>query len=272
MAVLSINNIVLSAIIAAGEEPKGSRRDIGGESVATDGTTIITRSSRKRDLSFRTIYLSEGDAHAWESLLIGEGEVWNFDTSLYGSKGMGPSASVGATIVGSATKFGAGKLNLAATTGSISFSFPTINLFNGSQILWTASVWRSTDSGVTWTNYIVRGTAFAQVAKWVDGVRNDGAVTTWLTVGTDGKVTIANTSGSAVQYDDLVVLPYWVLDAWPPGFGTSNRAWPPLPFLEVSGSWVTEQAFRRVFGSVEDSRSKVLGAKSVRLTVELKAR
>lgn len=272
MSLLVINGINLGSIIAAGEEPKGARRDIGGEVIATDGTTVITRSSRKRDLKFRTIYLTETDALAWESLLIGEGEAWSFDTSLYGSKGLGPSASSGATVVGSATKFGAGKLNLAATTGTISYSFPTINMFNGSQILWTISVWRSTDSGSTWTNYIVRGTAFAQVAKWVDGVRNDGASTTWLTVASDGKVTIANTSGSAVQYDDLVVLPYWVLDTWPPVLGVSARAFTPLPYLDASGTWVPEQTFRRVFGQVEDSRAKVMGTKSVRLEVELKAR
>lgn len=272
MSVLTINEIVLGAIIAAGEEPKGGRRDGGGEAVATDGTTRITRSSRKRDLKFRSTFLTEADAHAWESLLIGEGEVWSFDATLYGSKGMGPSASSGATIVAGSAKFGAGKLNLAATTGTITYSFPAVNMFSSSVVNWSLEVWRSTDAGASWTNYFVRGTGATQSAKWVDGVRNDAAVTTWLTVGADGAVTIANTTGAAVQYDDLVILPYWVLDAWPPVLGVATRAWPPLPYLDAAGTWVTEQPRRRVLGQVEDSRAKVAGLKTVRLEVELKAR
>ena len=267
MTVLTINDIVLGAIIAAGEEPKGGRRDIGGEGVATDGSTRITRSTRKRDLKFRTIYLTEADAHAWESLLIGEGEVWSFDTSLYGSKGLGPSSSTGATIAGPTfCKFGTGKLNLAATTGTISFA-AAVNAF-GSAAAWTVCVWRSTDTGATWTHYAVRSDG----AKWVAGVRDDAASTTWLSVDAAGVVTIANTTGAAVQYDDLAVLPYLVLTTWPAVLAAATRAWTPLPYLDAGGTWVTEQTRRRVFGQVEEARSKTGGLKTVRLDVQLKAR
>lgn len=271
MPLLAINGITVSSIMAI-EDPTGERRDIGDESMGADGTLRITRQTRKRDLKFKTIPLSISDAHAWESLFIGEGEVWTFDSSLYGSKGLGPSSSTLATIVAGSTKFGAGKLELGATTGSISFNFPAVNMYNSSQILWTVSVWRSTDSGVTWTSYVVRGTDAAQDAKWVDGVRNDAASTTWLSVAADGKVTISNTTAGAVQYDDLVVLPYWVLVTWPPQFYSS--AFSSLPYVTASGSMITEQAFRTVIGSVAETIVKTAGASGFKshLSVELRAK
>lgn len=266
MTVLTINDIAVGPIIAAGEEPKGARRDIGGEAVATDGSTRVTRSTRKHDLKFRSIYLTEADAHAWESLLIGEGEVWSFDASLYGSKGLGPSASTGATVVAGSAKFGTGKLNLAATTGTISYP-AAVNAF-GSAGAWSVCVWRSTDGGATWTNYVVRSDG----AKWVAGVRDDAASTTWLSVDANGVVTIANTTVAAVQYDDLAVLPYLVLTTWPAVLAAATQAWTPLPYLDAGGTWVTEQTRRRVFGQVEEARSKTGGLKTVRLDVQLKAR
>lgn len=276
MAFLSVNKINVGGIIASSEDPKGARRNVGGEAQGSDGSTRITRQTRKRDLKLGTIPLSASDALAWESLFIGEGEVWSFDGTLYSSKGLGPSANTGCTATVSGTmKFGIGKLNVPATTGTITFSSPAVNIYQSSDVNWTVEVWRSTDSGATWTNYIVRGTGATQSAKWVDGVRNDAATTTWMSMSSGGALTIANVSGSAVQYDDLTVLPYWVLDTWPPQLGVSTTAWPPLPYLDIRGTAITEQPARRVFGEVDETVLRTAGAAGssrVKLSIDLKAR
>lgn len=273
---LYINGLGTSGVIAASESPSGARRDIGNEAMGSDGSLRITRQTRKRDLKFKTVPLTEQDALAWESLFIGEGECWNFDGfGLYGSKGTPPSANVGCTTSATTPKFGTGKLIVPATTGSITYSFPAINMFgNTAQVLWTVSHWYSTDGGTTWTHYIIRGVSTTLVAKWVNGVRNDAASTPWLSVSSAGAVTLANTTGSAVNFDDLVVLPYWILDSWGAQLGVPPRAFSPLPYLDLNGAWVPEQTVRRVIGSCEDSRIKVANIvpRSVRLDVEFRAR
>lgn len=266
MPVLKINSINVGTIIAVLEEPKGTRRDIGDNTQATDGSMRITRQTRKRDLKFKTIQLSLNDSYVWESFITGEGEVWSFDTTLYGSKGLGPSASVLATIVAGSTKFGAGMLNLAATTGSISYA-AAINSF-GTASLWSVSVYRSTNAGVAWTHYIVRSDG----AKWVDGARNDAASTTWLSVSGAGTVTIANTTGGAVQYDDLIVFPFKVLDTWPAIIFARTTAYPPLPYLDLDGDFIPEQTTRRVLGSVDESTMRVASGSKSTLNIELKAK
>lgn len=265
MAVLSVNQINVGALIAAGDAPRVEVRDIGNEAQGADGTWRVTRSARKRDLKFKTVPLTAADALAWASLFAGEGESWSFDFSLYGSKGLGPSANVGCTVPGGSSKFGAGKLSVPATSGSITYA-AAINSF-GSTTDWTVGVWRSTDSGATWSHYLVRSDG----AKWLNGARNDGTSTTWLTVSA-GSVTIANTSGSAVLYDDLVVLPYKSVTAWGPTLGTATAAFSSLPLLNVAGDIVTEQATRLMLGKVTETVLKTGAGVRVGLEVELKAR
>lgn len=273
MTVLAVNGINVGAIIAAANEPKGERRNIGAEILAADGSWRTTRQTRKRDVKFTTIPLTKDDAFVWESFFVGEGEVWSFNTSLYGSKGLPASANVGCTIASGSPKFGAAKLIVPATTGSIAFAAGP-NLY-GSFNNWMLSVWRSTDSGSTWTNYIINGTSTTQLQKWVDGVRNDAATTTWLTMSSTGTATIANTSGSAVWYDDLVILPFSVPTTWPPVWGVRTTAFPSLPYLELSGDLVPEQPLRTVLGEANEATLKIAGsggALKQRLEVEFKAR
>lgn len=261
MPILAINGINVGPYIAALGESKGGRRNIGEELKAVDGSNHVTRLTRKNDLAFKTPPLSLSDAAALEALIIGEGEVWNFDSSLYGSKGTPPSANTGCTATAGSAKFGAGKLIVPATTGTI--SFPFANLF-GDSSKWCIYVWRSTDSGATWSRFVVTSDG----RKWLNGVRADGTSTTWLTV-SSGVATIANTSGSAVWYDDLVVMPFSPLDAWPSQF--QQTAWPPLPYLDVTGDIVREQTSRRMTGQAEELLVKASSVKAS-LTVELTAR
>lgn len=266
MSTLLINGLGLSAIMATASEPKSERRDIGDDAVASDGTTRVTRQTSKVDLSFTSTQLTNGDAFAWQSLICGEGEVFPFDASLYGSKGLGPSASTAATLVSSHPKFGAKNLQLGATTGTITFSAAALNIF-AAYVGHTVMVWRY--ESAAWHHYVVRSDG----TIWKDGSTAGSPTATWLTVNTTtGDVTIANTSGSAVEYDDLVVLPFQVLDAWPGTFAAATRAFPGLPMVELSGDLVPEQSYRQALGTADDQPVKTASGVRHKLDVKLKAR
>lgn len=264
---LVVNDIPLTAIMAAGEEPKVKPRDIGNKATASDGTMRVSRQTRKIDLAFKSIPLSLTDAFSWQSFLIGEGEVWSFNSTtpgFYGCKGTGPSSSSGCTIEVATPKFGNARLRMV-TTGSIVYSGVAANLF-GYSTDWTVMVWRSTN-GSTWTHYIVRSDG----AKWVDGVQNNAASTTWLSV-SSGDVTIANSEGATRYYDDLVVFPFKILGAWGPYLGAATSAYPLLPANSLKGSLVPEQTERSVLGEVESTVFRVAATTMSRLEVELKAK
>lgn len=246
---LALNGINVGVIASVGGSPKGDRRDVGGQLQAVDGTTQITRSGRKHDQGFESVPLSGSDALAWESLIIGEGEVWNFDVNLYGSKGRGPSAvTAAARNTSPSVKFGAGKLRVTGTTGTITFAGAALNSSgadNGSTVM----VWRLEISG--WNHYTVTSDG----ACWLNGGRADGTDHSWLTFGSagTGDVTIAATSSTTFDYDDLVVLPYRVLDTWPPIWGVATAAFSPLPKLYATGNLVREASSRLVEGTCSDS-------------------
>ncbi len=264
MSALKLCGIEVDAIVAVSSDVEGQTRDIGAMDEAADGSMYVTRSARKQDLTFSTVPLSLADALAWWSFFTGEGETWSFDSSLYGSKGTGPSGTTGTAVqsAGSA-KYGAGKLSLSASS-SITWDDATRNSF-GRLAVWTVSVWRNAGS---WTHYVVNSSG----QKWVDGVRNDAATTTFLSVSA-GDVTLSNSSGT-VTFDDLVVSPYlWPLD-WPSQVHAAAAAFGPLPSLAATGDFVDEQTSRAVVGKVEKGKFMKVGGGVVMRTldVELAAR
>lgn len=273
MAWLALNGMNVGAIASVGDAPKGDRRDIGEMGPAGDGSMRVTRQTRKRDLKFSTVPLTGALALAWESLIVGEGETWSFDTSEYGSKGGGPAAGGVYTLGGAAAKYGAGGLRLPATTGLIRYP---ATLYNLAAVIqgWTVMVWRQE---TPFQHYIVRSDG----AKWLNGISNPISTSSWLTVNTGGVpdgVQLANTSGLAVDYDELVILPYVIPDAWAPLMYAAHAApWSALPFLNATGLVVTEQTTRRVLGTCSESilvatpKGGVRQPDMRRLEVDLKA-
>lgn len=265
---LAINGINLGAMMSATDAPKETVREIGESAQGADGSTVITRLTKKKDLSFASVLLTHAQAHAWLSLITGEGEAWSFDSSLYGSKGTGPNASVGATQSAGSAKYGAGKLSLAATTGSITFPSVTVNEFGGS-VGWTVMFWRFSGGAYHW--YLARSDS----SYWTDGVFDPmGAFTfaDFLTVGS-GNVTLKNITGGAVSFDDLVVLPFAVLDDWPAQIFAAAVAFGPTPYLNATGDLVTEAATRVVLGRAEESTFMLTGSGLLRaLHLELVAK
>jgi hypothetical protein len=231
MAFLTINGIEIPVREGTLDE---TIREIGATTPAFDGTMRRTRQAVKHDLEFKTTPLEATEAYAWDSLIRGLGHHWSFDSSLYSSKGLGPDAGYVATQSGAGGKF-TGRLSVTATTGTITFS----NAWSGGA--WTYMVWRF-ESGA-WHHY----TADSTGRKWLDGVRNDAAVTTWASL-PSGTITLANTTGSAVLYDDLVVVPYLLPTTWPPIFGVAAVAFSDLSRLTLAGDALPEATSRTVQG------------------------
>ncbi len=273
---LALNGINLGAM-ASIAGAKSARRDVGQIATTVDGSLNVSRSKRKHDLSFDSVPLSGDDAFAWESLLIGEGEVWNFDDSLFGTKGLGPSAVSGAARNSSSPKFGTDMLRVPGSTGTITFPGAGLNsagVDNGSTVMF----WRN-ETG--WHHYTITKDG----AAWKDGVRNDSlAAPAWLTFGAagTGDVTISHDGSTTVDYDDLVILPFRVLNDWPPIWGVATTAFSPLPHLNATGAMVRENYTlngatpRVVIGTCSDAavlvgrRSSSLQHDLRRLVIELK--
>lgn len=266
---LLANGIELAVIAAIATAPKGARRDIGDQGGAVDGTMRLTQQTRKRDIAFSTIPLTQSDAFAWESYLSGEGHVWSFDANVYSSKGLGPSSSSGATVMtGSGSKFGTGALFINISTGTITFTGALLNTFKATPA-WTVGVWRFDDgTDSDFHHYMVRSDG----AKWKDGVRNDGTGTAWLTVSGANVTLTAGGFVDPVLYSDLVCLPFKVLDGWPTVFGTSTAAFGPRPYTDLTGKMVPEQTSRRSLCTVAENLVESSGGTMSRLDVAFVAR
>ena len=111
-------------------------------------------------------------------------------------------------------------------------------------------LWWSTDGGATYTHYVVNSSA----QKWVDGVRNDAAVTTFLSV-SSGSLTVANTAGGDRELDDMWAYPFVMPTTWPPLAYTFNNAtaWSDIPKLTVQGDAIGETT-RTMLGEVSTAR------------------
>jgi len=198
-------------------------RDVGDRATAYDGTMRLTRRARKVDFQFDMPPMTAADAFAWEQLLIGTGQYWHFDSNLYSTKGV-PTTGTG-TRETSNPKAGAGNLGLTGAqtfVGAIGATFSTHP--------WTVSLWRDASGGpggAAYVHYVVRSDG----AKWVDGVRNDAASTTWLAV--TSSLTLTDTD---VDYDSI----HAALGLWPesfvaPVYNMAGADWANFPVLTVYG-------------------------------------
>jgi hypothetical protein len=233
------NGIDLSSIVAVATDPKGDRRDIGDISPANDGTMRATRQTRKHDLSFQSIPLAASDARAWEGLLAGEGHVWSFDSTFYSSKGLPGIASGDATINTGTKKYGAASLRIA----NDSSTWDTSGLRLAAP--YTLALWHSSDAG-PFSHYIIRSDG----AKWVNGVRNDAASTSFASVVTTELELSAPTAGAYEYFDDLIVTPFLWPTSWSALVHASSAAFSSLPYLNFSGDLITEAATRTMIGTV----------------------
>jgi hypothetical protein len=268
MSWFKLNGFDASSIAAMLSEPAGARRNIGDEGEAADGSWRVTRQTRKRDLSFGTTALSKTDAFVWESLVSGEGHVWNFEAlNEYSSKGLGPTTFTDCDL-STNHKFGSKSLHVALGGGVVTWP-ALINSFGATATDWTLMFWWRDDGGDSlFHHFVVRSDG----AKWKDGVRNDATVTTFVSV-SGGNVTFIGTGGDETYLDDLVAYPFKVLDTWPAIVAARTTAFQGTPYLEATGDLVPEQATRVVRGEATEvvTRSADSAARR-RLQMDFKAK
>jgi hypothetical protein len=220
-------------------------REIGDRATAYDGTMRLTRRARKVDFAFEMPPMSAADAFAWEHLLAGTGQYWSFDSTLYSTKGVPSTGTAVRTPFG--PKAGVGCLDFGIAQTFIGALGDEFALYP-----WTVSLWRNAGAG--YVHYVVRSDG----AKWVDGVRNDLAVTTWMAVTTS--LTITDTG---VPYDSIhAALGLWPEDWITPVYDMAGAAWANFPALSLYGDALpgSSTSARRTY-LAEVSSSPIFGGR-----------
>ena len=214
-------------------------REVGATVQAFSGALVRSRIATKRDLEFEIPLTNNTLAGQYERWLRGEGEMWTF-VNLYGSKGTGPESGYSGTIQASSGIGGSANLTVASGTHAYRIA-PA-----GSS--WTFAVWYSTAASPSYTHYVVSSNG----NKWVDGVSNNGASTTWASV-SNGILTLS--SGTDWRYDNLFAFPATVDATWPPIFyGTAGNGdvasgTALMPYLNLTGDVILETT-RSAMGDV----------------------
>lgn len=226
MAFLEINSIPFDVAVDSLTE---EIREIGQSFVSFNGISGRTRITTKRDLVFESPLMDPTLSRQWERLIRGEHEMWIFNTA-YGSKGSGPETGTGIYSVSG---------GYISTLGNV-FKF----YIAPSGSAWTVSFDAGpTASGAPTTHYTITSAG----KKWVDGVRNDAASTTFFSV-SSGIGTFSGTN----NFDNLWTFPSLIDDSWGPyldnagiGDGTAYS-----PKLRVTGDAILEGT-RFCIGKVE---------------------
>ncbi len=228
MSVLVINGIPLDIK----RESLASTPEMVGEGGrAASGAWRNHRRYTKQAWDFSLSHMPQLEARAWAAMLRGDHHVWNFNTSLYSSKGQKPTAGYTATV-GVTGKYGAGYLSVPAAS-SISWALGVGGGTGGSPLAWSVGVWRKESS--VYHHYWVNSSG----QKWLDGVRADGTTTTFLTVSSAGVVTLTG-AASLTDFDELIVFPVEVPTTWPPLLYAFNSSYalPLSPRLEAYGDLI----------------------------------
>lgn len=219
---------------------------------AEDGSMLINRRVIKESYRLTLAHRTPTEAIAWRRYLMGEGHYWSFDTSVYSSKGLGPSLLTGGTIGSSspAPWLGAGRLNFALGAGNqANFGIsPGVTQTQGV----TAMVARNVAGG-GWNHYVKDSAGNV----WTNGVLTGTA--SWFNLTTiGGLVNIGADAGNAIAYDELVILPFLIPSDWPAQLyayqlaGSQHSA---LAQLKVDGDLVDANLLTRtVVGSVGDMK------------------
>ncbi len=138
-----------------------------------DNEPRIHRNGVSEVITFRSCLLSQEDADSHEVLFENDGNHWSFEDDAWGDRGLGPESGSAYSLTAGGYQ---GATNRLTVSSGIIFN-PKLRPTSH-----TVGYARTADSGSTWEYITVR----ADGAKWVDGVRNDAAVTTELVISGGG--------------------------------------------------------------------------------------
>ncbi|MCY1080302.1 hypothetical protein [Archangium lansingense] len=195
-----------------------------------NGVPRSTAKVKKANLRYTSSLLTVPAAQLLRSLIEGEGHVLAFDSHSYTSREVGYfAAPLSFTIESAGGKYG-GHLRLP-TSGTMSWKV----LDATASSPWSALLWRRESS--TWHHYVTRSDG----VTWRDGVLSPSTVPTQFVRRSGGTVealVLGDFTGTGLgDFDDAVLLPYLVPDAWVPKlYALHNaRAWPALPYVLAEG-------------------------------------
>lgn len=268
MPFLAINGITFPVLDGSYQE---TPREIGGIGASYAGTGFrTTYSPVKNDCKFSSNAMTAAEAHAWTLLLRGCGEVFPFSTTppagaltgtLLGTKATGPGPVTGlSTSLAAPLYLGSTKLSIAVNT-PVRFFQVKPPLFG---FRWTMALWRSV-GGAALDSYVVTSDG----RKWLNGVRADGTVTTWLS-NTGTSLRVDGDLVSVTNVDDFVYLPFEIPTAWGPSFAAIGAEYPLIPQLRLTGDILNGGSARFYIGSVRGPTPvRASGGLRYTLSVEL---
>lgn len=229
---LDLNGITVPCSVSAGA--KSQIDEIGTSKRAVDGTMLIHRRVTKEKWTFSLTPQDDAHARAFRSLVLGKGEYWPFDATLYGSKGKAPTLATASVFSAGSSYIGAGKLSQTASTGVFDVTLPEI-VSSGQ---WTVMYARKVGSG-SWNHYIATFDGSSRV-DYTNGAV--GLSQSWLAVTlSTGLVALTADSSSTTLVDELVVLPYLVPSDWPAQMYALNNGgtqWSALARVNATGTAV----------------------------------
>lgn len=234
MTFLRINGITLPA---KNESPTRTINYTGKQSPAFTNRPKRNRTSEVDSHTATLCFIDMLEGDALEGLIEGRGHHFSFDWNAWSEAGLGPEAGAGYSIIQNApqARFGYGRLSIST---SITYN-PQL------RSKWTVLYWRTDDSGATWSHVTSRSDG----AVWVNGVRDDSAAISELTV-SNGAVAF----GSAFELDDLIILPYMLGDDHPHAIynwcNDGDRAFSSLPELVMDGDIIGGRE-SVVFGTID---------------------
>jgi hypothetical protein len=209
--------------------------EVGDRTVSWDGSERSQVRRRKRSWTGKTSPMAQADAEAWARFINGEGHTCSFDSDTYTSGGVA-LVTGGATRDAGVFKFGTHSLKVPITTGLAQWSVGLgVESSGGTTKGWTVAMWRY--NGAAWEHYVVTYVAATTTtAVYLAGVYTGTSVPAGLTVSSAGVVALANTTGTAIYYDDLQMLHFPVPSDWPASMFALGVAVANLTDLRAEGA------------------------------------
>lgn len=235
-ALLAANGLELPILV---DSLSCSIEEVGEAKRMEDGTLVVDRRAEKRVYDFSLSPLPAPAALFLRDVLLGRGEVWAFDSHVYGSRG---TAVAGAGVLSAAqVKFGAKSLKIAAGGDDASFPFPGTNGvtvvgwgYESSWLLRVASFRAGTSGTPDFSADVTIAGAITSPSAW-DGLWNFGGASP----------VVLQTFGADLYLDDVWVIPRAVegiptatLEGWLAGIAGLALPKGPAPRLVVTGDLV----------------------------------